>query len=196
MEARVGTVNGVGSFWVKMARLKEYYRKEVIPLLSKKFSYKNPWEAPRLDKIVINMGVGDAIQNPKLLDAAVDDLTLIAGQRPVITRAKKSISNFRLRAGMAIGCKVTLRGERMYEFWDRLVNVAIPRIRDFRGLLVKSFDGRGNYTLGIKEQVIFPEINFDKVEKLGGMDITIATTARTDEEALELLAALGMPFRR
>jgi len=196
MEARVGTVNGVGSFWVKMARLKEYYRKEVIPLLSKKFSYKNPWEAPRLDKIVINMGVGDAIQNPKLLDAAVDDLTLIAGQRPVITRAKKSISNFRLRAGMAIGCKVTLRGERMYEFWDRLVNVAIPRIRDFRGLLVKSFDGRGNYTLGIKEQVIFPEINFDKVEKLGGMDITIATTAGTDEEALELLAALGMPFRR
>jgi len=196
MEARVGTVNGVGSFWVKMARLKEYYRKEVIPLLSKKFSYKNPWEAPRLDKIVINMGVGDAIQNPKLLDAAVDDLTLIAGQRPVITRAKKSISNFRLRAGLAIGCKVTLRGERMYEFWDRLVNVAIPRIRDFRGLLVKSFDGRGNYTLGIKEQVIFPEINFDKVEKLGGMDITIATTAGTDEEALELLAALGMPFRR
>ncbi len=196
MEARVGTVNGVGSFWVKMARLKEYYRKEVIPLLSKKFGYKNPWEAPRLDKIVINMGVGDAIQNPKLLDAAVDDLTLIAGQRPVITRAKKSISNFRLRAGMAIGCKVTLRGERMYEFWDRLVNVAIPRIRDFRGLLVKSFDGRGNYTLGIKEQVIFPEINYDKVEKLRGMDITIATTARTDEEALELLGALGMPFRR
>ncbi len=196
MEARVGTVNGVGSFWVKMARLKEYYRKEVIPLLSKKFGYKNPWEAPRLDKIVINMGVGDAIQNPKLLDAAVDDLTLIAGQRPVTTRAKKSISNFRLRAGMAIGCKVTLRGERMYEFWDRLVNVAIPRIRDFRGLLVKSFDGRGNYTLGIKEQVIFPEINYDKVEKLRGMDITIATTARTDEEALELLGALGMPFRR
>ncbi len=142
------------------------------------------------------MGVGDAIQNPKLLDAAVDDLTLIAGQRPVITRAKKSISNFRLRAGLAIGCKVTLRGERMYEFWDRLVNVAIPRIRDFRGLLVKSFDGRGNYTLGIKEQVIFPEINYDKVEKLRGMDITIATTARTDEEALELLGALGMPFRR
>ncbi len=196
MEARVGTANGVGSFWVKMARLKEYYRKEVIPLLSKKFGYKNPWEAPRLDKIVINMGVGDAIQNPKLLDAAVDDLTLIAGQRPVITRAKKSISNFRLRAGLAIGCKVTLRGERMYEFWDRLVNVAIPRIRDFRGLLVKSFDGRGNYTLGIKEQVIFPEINYDKVEKLRGMDITIATTARTDEEALELLGALGMPFRR
>lgn len=196
MEARVGTANGVGSFWVKMARLKEYYRKEVIPLLSKKFGYKNPWEAPRLDKIVINMGVGDAIQNPKLLDAAVDDLTLIAGQRPVTTRAKKSISNFRLRTGMAIGCKVTLRGERMYEFWDRLVNVAIPRIRDFRGLLVKSFDGRGNYTLGIKEQVIFPEINYDKVEKLRGMDITIATTARTDEEALELLGALGMPFRR
>lgn len=196
MEARVGTVNGVRSFWVKMARLREHYRKEVIPLLSKKFGYKNPWEAPRLEKIVINMGVGDAIQNPKLLDAALADLTMIAGQRPVITRAKKSISNFRLRAGMAIGCKVTLRGERMYEFWDRFVNVAIPRIRDFRGLLVKSFDGRGNYTLGIKEQVIFPEINFDKVEKLRGMDITIATTARTDEEALELLGALGMPFRR
>jgi len=179
-----------------MARLREYYNKEVIPLLSKKFGYKNPLQTPKLEKIVINMGVGDAIQNPKLLDAAMDDLTMIAGQRPVITRAKKSISNFRLRAGMAIGCKVTLRGERMYEFWDRLVNVAIPRIRDFRGLPTRSFDGRGNYTLGIKEQVIFPEINYDKVEKLRGMDITIATTAKTDEEALELLAAMGMPFRR
>ncbi len=187
---------GYGNQSEPMARLREYYQKEVVPLLSKKFGYKNPLEAPKLEKIVINMGVGDAIQNPKLLDAAVDDLTLIAGQRPVITRAKKSISNFRLRAGMAIGCKVTLRGERMYEFWDRLVNVAIPRIRDFRGVPTKSFDGRGNYTLGIREQVIFPEINYDKVEKLRGMDITITTTAKTDEEALELLAAMGMPFKR
>ncbi len=196
MVAGPDTVNDVGSFWVKMARLKEYYSKEVIPLLTKKFGYKNPWEAPRLEKIVINMGVGDAIQNPKLLDAALNDLTLITGQRPMVTKAKKSVSNFRLRVGMAIGCKVTLRGERMYEFWDRLVNVAIPRIRDFRGVLTKSFDGRGNYTLGIKEQVIFPEINYDKVDKIRGMDITIATTARTDEEAFELLGAMGMPFRR
>jgi len=196
MGAGPDTVNDVGSFWVKMARLKEYYSKEVIPLLTKKFGYKNPWEAPRLEKIVINMGVGDAIQNPKLLDAALNDLTLITGQRPMVTKAKKSVSNFRLRVGMAIGCKVTLRGERMYEFWDRLVNVAIPRIRDFRGVLTKSFDGRGNYTLGIKEQVIFPEINYDKVDKIRGMDITIATTARTDEEAFELLGAMGMPFRR
>jgi large subunit ribosomal protein L5 len=196
MGAGPDTVNDVGSFWVKMARLKEYYSKEVIPLLTKKFGYKNPWEAPRLEKIVINMGVGDAIQNPKLLDAALNDLTLITGQRPMVTKAKKSVSNFRLRVGMAIGCKVTLRGERMYEFWDRLVNVAIPRIRDFRGVLTKSFDGRGNYTLGIKEQVIFPEINYDKVDKIRGMDITIATTARTDEEAFELLGTMGMPFRR
>jgi large subunit ribosomal protein L5 len=196
MGAGPDTVNDVGSFWAKMARLKEYYSKEVIPLLTKKFGYKNPWEAPRLEKIVINMGVGDAIQNPKLLDAALNDLTLITGQRPMVTKAKKSVSNFRLRVGMAIGCKVTLRGERMYEFWDRLVNVAIPRIRDFRGVLTKSFDGRGNYTLGIKEQVIFPEINYDKVDKIRGMDITIATTARTDEEASELLGTMGMPFRR
>ena len=196
MGAGPDTVNDVGSFWVKMARLKEYYSKEVIPLLTKKFGYKNPWEAPRLEKIVINMGVGDAIQNPKLLDAALNDLTLITGQRPMVTKAKKSVSNFRLRVGMAIGCKVTLRGERMYEFWDRLVNVAIPRIRDFRGVLTKSFDGRGNYTLGIKEQVIFPEINYDKIDKIRGMDITIATTARTDEEAFELLGTMGMPFRR
>ena len=196
MGAGPDTVNDVGSFWVKMARLKEYYSKEVIPLLTKKFGYKNPWEAPRLEKIVINMGVGDAIQNPKLLDAALNDLTLITGQRPMVTKAKKSVSNFRLRVGMAIGCKVTLRGERMYEFWDRLVNVAIPRIRDFRGVLTKSFDGRGNYTLGIKEQVIFPEINYDKIDKIRGMDITIATTARTDEEAFELLGSMGMPFRR
>lgn len=196
MGAGPDTANDAGSFWVKMARLKEYYSKEVIPLLTKKFGYKNPWEAPRLEKIVINMGVGDAIQNPKLLDAALGDLTLITGQRPMVTKAKKSVSNFRLRVGMAIGCKVTLRGERMYEFWDRLVNVAIPRIRDFRGVLTKSFDGRGNYTLGIKEQVIFPEINYDKVDKIRGMDITIATTARTDEEASELLGTMGMPFRR
>jgi len=196
MGAGPDTANDVGSFWVKMARLKEHYSKEVIPLLTKKFGYKNPLEAPRLEKIVINIGVGDAIQNSKLLDAALGDLALITGQRPMVTRAKKSVSNFRLRVGMAIGCKVTLRGKRMYEFWDRLVNVAIPRIRDFRGVLTKSFDGRGNYTLGIKEQVIFPEINYDKVEKIRGMDITIATTARTDEEAFELLGAMGMPFRK
>ncbi len=178
-----------------MARLKERYAQEVVPALKKKFSYKSVSQAPRLEKIVINMGVGDAIANAKLMDSAVAELTAIAGQRPTIKRAKKSISNFKLRAGMPIACMVTLRKARMYEFFDRLVNIAIPRIRDFRGISPKGFDGRGNYTLGITEQVIFPEVNYDKIEKLRGMNITIVTTARTDEEARELLKALGMPFR-
>ncbi len=178
-----------------MSRLKERYFKEVIPALKKKFSYKSVSQAPRLEKIVINVGVGDAIANAKLMDSAVAELTAISAQRPAIKRAKKSISNFKLRAGMPIACMVTLRKERMYEFFDRLVNIAIPRIRDFRGISPKGFDGRGNYTLGITEQVIFPEVNYDKIEKLRGMNITIVTTAKTDEEAQELLKALGMPFR-
>ena len=178
-----------------MARLKKLYEDEVAPALVKKFKYKNQMQVPRLEKIVINMGTGDALSNPKLLDAAVADLTRIVGQRPAITRSKKSISNFKLRAGMAIGCRVTLRRERMYEFFDRLINVAVPRIRDFRGVPTKSFDGRGNYTLGFTEQIVFPEIEYDSVEKVRGMDITVVTTARTDEEAMELLKLLGMPFR-
>lgn len=178
-----------------MSRLKERYFKEVIPALKKKFSYKSVSQAPRLEKIVINVGVGDAIANAKLMDSAVAELTAISAQRPAIKRAKKSISNFKLRAGMPIACMVTLRKERMYEFFDRLVNIAIPRIRDFRGISPKGFDGRGNYTLGITEQVIFPEVNYDKIEKLRGMNITIVTTAKTDEEAQELLKNLGMPFR-
>lgn len=178
-----------------MARLKKLYNQEIVPALTKKFKYKNRMRVPKLEKIVINMGVGDALNNPKFLDAAVEDLTLIVGQRPAITRAKKSISNFKLRAGMAVGCRVTLRRERMYEFFDRLVNVAIPRIRDFRGVPTKSFDGRGNYSLGITEQIVFPEIDYDSVEKVRGMDITVVTTAKTDEEAMELLRLLGMPFR-
>lgn len=177
------------------ARLKEKYNKEVLPVLQKRFGYTNAWQVPRLEKIVINIGAGDAIGNVKLLDAAVADLARITGQRPIIRRAKRSISNFKLRAGAPIGCCVTLRQDRMYEFFDRLVNVAIPRIRDFRGLPPKSFDGRGNFTLGIQEQLIFPEIDYDKVEKVRGMNITVVTTARTDEEALELLRELGMPFR-
>ncbi len=178
-----------------MTRLKEKYLKEVIPNLKKRFSYKSVSQAPRLEKIVINMGVGDAIVNAKMMDSAVAELAAITGQRPAIKRAKKSISNFKLRAGMPIACMVTLRKDRMYEFFDRLVNIAIPRIRDFRGVSPKGFDGRGNYTLGITEQVIFPEINYDKIEKLRGMNITIVTTAKTDEEGQELLKAMGMPFR-
>lgn len=176
-------------------RLKEKYRTEVVPSLMKKFGYKNVMQVPKLEKIVINIGVGDAIQNLKLLDASVNDLTTITGQKPLIKRAKKSISNFKLRAGVPIACCVTLRKDRMLDFFDRLVNIAIPRIRDFRGVPTKSFDGRGGYNLGIKEQLIFPEIDYDKVEKVRGMNITICTTARTDEEGLELLKALGMPFR-
>lgn len=175
--------------------LREKYEQEVVPALMEKFGYKNKMQVPKLEKVVINMGVGDALQNPKLLDAAVADLTQIAGQKPVVTRAKKSIANFKVRAGAAIGCKVTLRGERMYDFLQKLMNVALPRVRDFRGVSPKGFDGRGNYTLGVREQLIFPEIDYDKVEKVRGMDITIVTTAKTDEEAREFLRLLGMPFR-
>ncbi|AKM17504.1 50S ribosomal protein L5 [Geobacillus sp. FSL K6-0789] len=179
-----------------MNRLKEKYVKEVVPALMSKFNYKSIMQVPKIEKIVINMGVGDAVQNPKALDSAVEELTLIAGQRPVVTRAKKSIAGFRLRQGMPIGAKVTLRGERMYEFLDKLISVSLPRVRDFRGVSKKAFDGRGNYTLGIKEQLIFPEIDYDKVNKVRGMDIVIVTTANTDEEARELLALLGMPFQK
>ncbi len=177
------------------ARLLKQYREEIVPALLKRFGYKNVLQVPKLRKIVVNMGVGDGLKDAKIMDAAVGDLTTIAGQRPVITRAKKSVASFKLRKGMAVGCKVTLRGLRMYEFFDRLVNVAVPRIRDFRGLPANSFDGHGNYSFGIKEQMVFPEINYDKVVKIRGMDIIMNTTARTDEEAFELLKALGMPFR-
>jgi large subunit ribosomal protein L5 len=176
-------------------RLKTKYEKEVVPLLMKKFGYKNKMQVPKLVKIVINMGVGDSLANIKLLDAAVTDLTAITGQKPAIRRAKKSIANFKLRAGVPVGCSVTLRGARMYELYDRFVNVAVPRIRDFRGLSPKSFDGRGNYTIGLTEQIIFPEINYDKVEKIRGMDVTIVTSAGTNEEAFELLKLMDMPFR-
>lgn len=176
-------------------RVLKRYREESIQALRAKFNYKNPLEIPKLTKIVINMGCGDGLKDPKLMDAAVSDMTAIAGQRPVITKASRSVASFKLRKGMAVGCRVTLRGIRMYEFFDRLVNVAIPRIRDFRGLSADSFDGRGNYTFGLKEQIVFPEIEYDKVVKVRGMDISLTTTAKTDEEALELLRGLGMPFR-
>ncbi len=179
-----------------MARLKNRYVEDIRPNLMKSVGYKNVNQVPGIDKIVVNMGVGDAIGDPKKLDNAMAELTAIAGQRPVIRRARKSISNFKLRAGMPVGCSVTFRGNRMYEFLDRLINIAIPRIRDFRGMPTKSFDGRGNYTLGITEQIIFPEIDYDKIDKIRGMNITIATTARTDGEAFELLKAFGMPFKR
>ena len=175
-------------------RLREKYLKEVIPALMKKFGYKNMMQVPRLEKIVINIGVGEATQNVKLLEASSAELAAITGQRPLTRRAKKSISNFKLRGGSPIGCCVTLRRDRMLDFFDRLVNASIPRIRDFRGVPAKSFDGRGNYNLGLKEQIIFPEVDYDKVEKIRGMNITICTTAKTDEEGLELLKALGMPF--
>lgn len=178
-----------------MAWLKAIYKKDVIPALRKEFSYKNPMEVPRLEKIVINVGMGEAITNVKMLDAAVKEISLITGQKPVVTKAKKSIAGFKLREGMPIGCKVTLRGERMYEFLERFLNVALPRIRDFRGVSGKSFDGKGNYTLGIKEQLIFPEIKYDEIIAPHGMDITIITTAKTNEEAKALLRLLGMPFR-
>jgi large subunit ribosomal protein L5 len=177
------------------ARLLAQYKEEVVPALLKRFDYKNVLQVPKLRKIVVNMGVGDGLKDAKLMDAAVEDMMTITGQRPVVTRAKKSVASFKLRKGMAVGCKVTLRGMRMYEFFDRLVNVAIPRIRDFRGLPADSFDGHGNYTFGIKEQMVFPEIDYDKVVKIRGMDIIMNTTAKTDEEAFELLKALGMPFR-
>ena len=177
-----------------MARLKDKYQNEVAPAMMKKFGYKNVMEIPKVEKVIVNMGVGEAVGNPKALDSAVNDLMMIVGQRPVITRAKKSIAAFKIRQGMAIGTKVTLRGERMFQFLDKLFNVALPRVRDFRGVSPKSFDGRGNYTLGIKEQLIFPEIDYDKVDKIRGMDIIVVTTAKTDEEARELLKLMGMPF--
>jgi len=178
-----------------LSTLKEKYLQEVRPALMEQFSYKNIYEVPRLEKVVINMGIGEGKENPKLLDAAVLELAQITGQRPVVTKAKKSVASFKLREGMSIGCKVTLRGERMYDFVNKLLNVALPRVRDFRGVSPRSFDGRGNYSLGLKEQIIFPEIDYDDIEKVQGMDITIVTTARTDEEARELLKLLGMPFR-
>jgi large subunit ribosomal protein L5 len=177
-------------------RLQEKYQNSVKKELQEKFNYKSPMQIPALSKIVINMGVGEAVQNSKVLDDAVDDLTLIAGQKPVVTKAKKSIANFKLREDMPIGCKVTLRGVRMYEFFDKLVSISLPRVRDFRGVNPNAFDGRGNYTLGVKEQLIFPEIDFDKVKKVRGMDIVIVTTAKTDEEGRSLLALMGMPFRK
>lgn len=178
-----------------MARLYETYKSEIVPKLMEKFQYKNVMQVPRVERVVINIGVGEAIQNPKALDGAVNDLTLISGQKPVVTRAKKSIAGFKLREGMAIGCKVTLRGERMYNFLDKLINLCLPRVRDFRGVSPQAFDGRGNYSLGIKEQTIFPEIEYDKIDKIRGLEVALVTTAQTDEEARELLRHMGMPFR-
>ena len=179
-----------------MNRLKEKYLKEVVPSLQSKHNYKSIMEVPKLEKIVINMGVGDATTNSKLLEAAMADLKLISGQQPVVTKAKKSIAGFKVREGQSIGCKVTLRGDNMYTFMDKLISISLPLVRDFRGVSPKAFDGRGNYTIGIKEQLIFPEINFDEVEKVRGMDIVIVTTARNDEEAFDLLKELGIPFRK
>ena len=179
-----------------MSRLKTLYNDEIIDAMMKKFGYKNVMQVPKLDKIVVNMGVGEAKDNAKVLESAVKDLETITGQKAVLTKAKKSIANFKIREGMPIGCKVTLRGEKMYEFLDRLVNLALPRVRDFRGVNANGFDGRGNYSLGIKEQLIFPEIEYDKVDKVRGMDIIVVTTAETDEEARELLAQFGMPFKK
>ncbi|OMP67936.1 50S ribosomal protein L5 [Domibacillus epiphyticus] len=179
-----------------MNRLKEKYQKEITPALVSKFNYTSVMQVPKIEKIVVNMGVGEAVQNAKVLDTAVEELQQITGQKPMVTRAKNSIAGFRLREGMPIGAKVTLRGERMYEFLDKLVSVSLPRVRDFRGVSKKAFDGRGNYTLGVKEQLIFPEIDYDKVSKVRGMDIVIVTTANTDEEARELLTLIGMPFQK
>ena len=178
------------------ARLKEHYKKTVVPALMKEFGYTNLMAVPLLEKISLNIGLGEATQNTKLLDGAANELAMIAGQRPVVTKARKSVAAFKVREGMSIGCMVTLRGERMYEFFDRLVSVALPRVRDFRGVSTKSFDGRGNYTLGLKDQLIFPEIDYNKVDKLKGMNVSITTTARTDAEGLALLRHLGMPFRQ
>lgn len=179
-----------------MSRLHEYYKNEVVPALMKRFNYKNIMQVPKLEKIVINTGVSDAKENPKALESAVNDLATITGQKPMVTRAKKSIAAFKIRAGMPIGAKVTLRGEKMYEFADKLFNINLPRVRDFRGVSSNSFDGRGNYTLGIREQLIFPEIDYDKIDKIRGMDIVFVTTAKTDEEARALLELLGMPFSK
>ena len=179
-----------------MSQLQSYYEEQVVPKLKEKFKYTNVHQVPKLKKIVLNMGLGEAIQNIKILDSAVDELMNIAGQRPVVTRAKKSIAAFKLRAGMPIGCMVTLRGKRMYDFFNKLVNIALPRVRDFRGISTKAFDGAGNYALGVKEQIIFPEIDYDKIDKIKGMNISIVTSARNDEEGRELLALMGMPFRK
>ena len=179
-----------------MSRLKDLYKDEIVDAMIKRFGYKNIMEVPKLDKIVINMGVGEAKENAKVLDSAVKDLETITGQKVVLTRAKNSVANFKIREGMPIGCKTTLRGEKMYDFMDRLVNLALPRVRDFRGVSADSFDGRGNYALGVKEQLIFPEIEYDKVEKVRGMDVIVVTTAKTDEEARELLRLFGMPFAK
>ncbi len=181
---------------VYIARLRKKYKDEIVNELMQKYNYSSIMQVPHIEKIVINMGVGDATANSKLLDDAVNELTLLAGQKPVITKAKKSVASFKLREGQAIGCKVTLRGDKMYEFLDKLVTISLPRVRDFRGVSKSAFDGRGNYTLGVKEQLIFPEINYDKIGKIRGMDIVIVTTAKTDEEAFTLLKALGMPFQR
>jgi large subunit ribosomal protein L5 len=180
---------------VVMSHLKAFYQQEVVPKLMEKFAYKNMMQVPKLSKIVLNMGLGEAIQNIKILDSAVEELALIAGQRPVIRRARKSIASFKLRAGMPIGCMVTLRGNRMYELFARLVNIALPRVRDFRGVSGKAFDGRGNYALGVNEHIIFPEIDYDKIDKIKGLNVTVVTTAQTDEEGKELLRLMGMPFR-
>ena len=179
-----------------MNRLQEKYKAVIVPALVEKFNYTSVMQAPKISKIVLNIGAGDAVQNPKVLDDAVSELGQITGQKPLVTKAKKSIASFKLREGMPIGCKVTLRGERMFDFFDKLVSIALPRVRDFRGVNPKGFDGRGNYTLGVKEQLIFPEIDYDKVSKTRGMDIVIVTTANTDQEALELLKQFGMPFKR
>lgn len=178
------------------SRLKDKYVNEVVPALMEKFSYKNVMEVPRLEKVIINMGVGEAKDNPKVLEVAVGELDMITGQKSVVTRAKKSVANFKIREGMAVGCKVTLRDQKLYDFYDKLVSIALPRVRDFRGVSDKAFDGRGNYALGVKEQLIFPEIEYDKIDKVRGMDIIIVTTAKTDEEAKELLTLMGMPFKK
>ena len=178
-----------------MARLKEYYLKTVVPALVKEFDYKNPMQVPKMEKIVVNKGLGEAISNVKIIDGAVQEMAMITGQKPVVTKAKKSIATFKLRQGMPIGCSVTLRKDVMYEFFDRLVNVALPKVRDFRGISASAFDGRGNYSIGLHEQIIFPEIEYDKIEKIKGMNITIVTTARTDEEARALLRLMGVPFK-
>jgi large subunit ribosomal protein L5 len=178
-----------------VARMHQYYMQEVVPVLQQRFGYRNVMQVPRLEKMVLNMGLGEAIQNPKLLDAGVEQLAAISGQKPVITKARKSIAVYKLRTGMSIGVKVTLRKDRMYDFFDRLVNIALPRVRDFRGVTSNAFDGRGNYTLGVEEQVIFPEVDYDKVERIKGLSITVVTSAKTDAEGRELLRLLGMPFR-
>lgn len=199
MARRCVSAKNVTRYWIHrsgiMTRLKAHYFKEVVPALVREFNYKNKMEIPKLEKIVVNMGLGEAIQNIKILDSAVVELSMIVGQRPIITKAKRSIATFKLRQGMPIGCRVTLRREKMYEFFDRLVNVALPRVRDFRGISQKSFDGRGNFSVGLKEQIIFPEIDYDKIDKVKGMNIAVVTSAKTDDEARQLLKLMGLPFK-